>query len=56
MNIEIAVLFDEIDGVFSEAANKAIANATQEMFSTREKAERKGGGGLARAPGSVSRV
>ena len=56
MNIEIAVLFDEIDGVFSEAANKAIANATQEMFSTREKAERKGGGGLARAPASVSRV
>ena len=32
MNIEIAVLFDEIDGVFSDAANKAIANATPKIF------------------------
>ncbi len=32
MNIEIAVLFVEIDGVFSDAANKAIANATPKIF------------------------
>lgn len=32
MNVEIAVLFDEIDGVFSDAANKAIENATPKIF------------------------
>lgn len=32
MNIEIAVLFDEIDGVFSDAANKAIENAKSKIF------------------------
>lgn len=32
MNIEIAVLFDEIDGVFSDAANKAIENAKAKIF------------------------
>ncbi len=32
MNIEIAVLFDEIDGVFSDAANKASENAKPKIF------------------------
>ncbi len=32
MNIEIAVLFDEIDGVFSDAANKAIENAKSKIL------------------------
>ncbi len=32
MNIEIAVLFDEIGGVFSDAANKAIENAKPKIF------------------------
>ena len=32
MNIEIAAQFDEIDGVFSDAANKAIENAKPKIF------------------------
>ena len=32
LNIEIAILFDEFPGVFSDAANKAIARARSELF------------------------
>jgi len=32
MDIEIAVQFDEIDGVFSDAANKASENAKPKIF------------------------